>query len=386
MSFVGRSSFAEPREGHASSGAGALDGASEIDVRRLNAIALGGLSQMFNREAQLFCHTLKRGKSGLSQEGISPRYTILTLLGLYRLETAGVCSPVPITRIFESVLERCDWVKSIGDIGLMLWVSALACPQYLEQVVTRFNVKQALERDQKRYTLDIALFLTGLAHHALAEVGRLCDLTDAAVKAFQILKQGQGEPGLFGHCAARTSLGAIVRGRIGSFADQSQSIYALAKAAQAFSLDKAAAAALDCALTVCELQGPLGQWWWHYDACTGRVVDRYPVFSVHQAATAPMALLELGETLQSDFTPWIVKGLEWVTGTNELEEDMCDSSANIIWGRIQRDRFNRVVRAATSFLTRLEDLALCERLSIRYECQPYHHGLILYAFGQSGVA
>ena len=36
---------------------------------------------------------------------------------------------------------------------------------------------------------------------------------------------------------------------------------------------------------------PHGQWWWHYDVRDGSVVERYPVYSVHQHAMAPMALL-----------------------------------------------------------------------------------------------
>ena len=170
-----------------------------------------------------------------------------------------------------------------GDIGLLLWLTAVACPEYLEQVVVRFDVRQALDRDTEHNTTEVALFLAGLAHHSSAEVGRLSDLTDQAVKVFHVLKKNQGEQGIFGHCARRKSVSGMIRGRIGSFADQSYSIYALSKAAQAYSLEQAATTALDCALTICQAQGSLGQWWWHYDALTGRVLGRYPIFSVHQA-------------------------------------------------------------------------------------------------------
>ena len=52
---------------------------------------------------------------------------------------------------------------------------------------------------------------------------------------------------------------------------------------------KAAEVASACAKHMCELQGPQGQWWWHFDIRTGRVVEHYPVYAVHQDSMAPMA-------------------------------------------------------------------------------------------------
>ena len=34
--------------------------------------------------------------------------------------------------------------------------------------------------------------------------------------------------------------------------------------------------------TICTVQGNSGQRWWHYDSRTDRVVEGYPVYSVHQ--------------------------------------------------------------------------------------------------------
>jgi hypothetical protein len=361
------------------------DGTCTIDLKELNSLALSGLPQMFNQEAQLFCRTLTRTETGVVQHGTSPQYTILALLGLHRLEAAGVTVPIDISATFELILKRGDWVKTVGDIGLMLWLSAVACPEYLEQVVVKFNVRQALEHASDRNTMDLALFLAGLAHHSSAEVGRLSDLTDQGVQAFHLLKGNQGEEGIFGHCARRKSVAGIVRGRIGSFVDQSYSIYALSKAAQAYSLEQAATTALDCALTICQAQGPLGQWWWHYDALTGRVLGRYPIFSVHQAGTAPMALMELGKILQSDFDPWIVKGISWLCGGNELAQDLRDPSAKVIWGCISQDKVKKLLNTTLAYVLRREGSTSQENLAVRHECRPYDHGMLLYAFGSHGL-
>ena len=80
----------------------------------------------------------------------------------------------------------------------------------------------------------------------------------------------------------------ILRGGVGSFADQVYPIYGISKFSQALGDEKALERALDCGLNICEAQGPLGQWWWHYDSSTGEVVGKYPVFSVHQHAMGPM--------------------------------------------------------------------------------------------------
>jgi hypothetical protein len=358
---------------------------SAIDMRRLNSIAAGGLMKMYDPQVGLFCRRLTRRASGLAAEGISPQYTIITLLGLSELQKAGIQSPIQIQQTFRMLLEDTRWVKSIGDIGLLLWLSSQAVPEHLEEVVAMFNVRHALDRAGNCGTIDLALFLAGLSNHALAETGRLSNLSDEAVKTFHQLKQNQGEQGIFGHCARTKSFSGMLRGRIGSFADQSYSIYALAKAAQAFSIESAATTALDCALTMCQLQGPMGQWWWHYDAITGRIVGRYPIFSVHQAGTAPLALMELGKVLNSDFSPWVAKGLQWITGQNELDQDLRDVSTSLIWGYITRDEIRKFLHSSFAVFTRREDLSTRIRLKVNYECRPYHHGMMLYAFGSLGL-
>ena len=112
--------------------------------------------------------------------------------------------------------------------------------------------------------------------------------------------------------------------------------------------------ALDCALAICKAQGSLGQWWWHYDSSNGQVVETFPVFSVHQHAMGPMALIALGEAIQSDFSPWIYKGLEWIED-NELGINMRDDSANVVWRCIGRTKPYRYWNLAVNALTGRED-------------------------------
>ena len=57
---------------------------------------------------------------------------------------------------------------------------------------------------------------------------------------------------------------------------------------------------------------------------TGRVVNRYPVFSVHQHAMGPMMLFAAADASGFDFSEAIYKGLAWIGGQNELGFDFVD--------------------------------------------------------------
>ena len=356
-----------------------------LNVRRLNEFAFRGVMSMFDKDTRLFCYRLKRNGAGFAQEGVSPRYTVMTLLGLHRLETAGVPSPVGIQETFEILLKDSRWINNIGDLGLVLWLCATIQPDRLDKIVEQFGVRQALHQASTGNTMELAWFLSGLAHHALAEGGCRRSLNDEAMEAYRLLITNQGEQGIFSHSARKKSIAGVLRGRVGSFADQIYPVYALAKASLVFPLEKASDRALDCALTLCQMQGPQGQWWWHYDSSTGRVVGRYPVYSVHQHGMAPMGLLALGEVLQSDFGPWIFKGLEWIKGDNELDYDMRDNSANLVWRCIYQGDYERYLRTALALITHREDGPAHEGLGIRYECRPYEFGWLLYAFGDHGL-
>ena len=90
------------------------------EIGKLNQLAIEGLVPMFNRDRRLFCHRLKRTESGLVQEGVSRRYTMMTLIGLQRCEEKGIRSPVDAGQVLDGMLENLDWIDNIGDLGLLL--------------------------------------------------------------------------------------------------------------------------------------------------------------------------------------------------------------------------------------------------------------------------
>jgi hypothetical protein len=351
-------------------------------VRSLNKLAVKGLVPMFDAEKQLFCYKLKRTDSGLVQEGISHRYTVITLMGLHRLEQNGTPSPIDIQRVFNTLLSNTEWVDNIGDFGLLLWLCALIAPDRLDEIDCKFPIRNCLTRFRdvrQGRTMELSWFLSGLSHQALARPAKAAETKQLAEDVYRRIRKNQGEQGFFGHLASNEGIAGVMRSDIGSFADQVYPIYGMAKFSQAYGDDRAAKRALDCALNLCEAQGSLGQWWWHYDSSNGQVAERFPVFSVHQHGMAPMTLYALGEVIQSDFSPWIYKGLQWIDD-NELGVDMQDDSANVVWRCIERTRPRRAWNTVVNLATRREDRETREGLRVLHECRPYELGWLLYAF------
>jgi hypothetical protein len=352
---------------------------SETRVAQLEKLAIRGLQAMYDEEQKLFCHRLKQTPSGNIKEGISQRYTVMTLLGLLRAESAGHRSPVDIYATIDALHRNTEWVDNIGDLGLLLWLSAVSSRK-LDGFYAKFDLENALRKysdARRRLTMELAWFLTGLTYASRAEQERPSYLEPLARQTYTLLQCNQGKDGPFGHMAQWKSLAGALRGHVGSFADQVYPIFALAHFGQAFAMKEALQNSLRCANAICRLQGPIGQWWWHYDSMTGRVVERYPVYSVHQHAMAPMALFAAQDACNADFREPIYKGLEWIGGANELQQSLEDQSASLVWRCIRPPK-------STSYFGRVRDLAGQEKtpgtLRILHECRPYELGWLLYAF------
>ena len=354
-------------------------------VSRFIHLAIRGLVPMFNESRQLFCYRLKQTDRGMVQEGISHRYTMMTLLGLHRLAQAGAASPFDTTPILQALLADLSWVDNLGDLGVILWLCAVAFPERLAELEPRLELKDALTqyRDARHgVTMELAWFLTGLSYWGQAYPEKRKQLEPLAVETYKRLTKNQGERGFFGHLSTSDSLAGMARGRTGSFADQVYPIYAMAQFAKAYQYEDAAQLSLKCATGICEEQGPMGQWWWHYDAPAGRVTDGYPVFSVHQHAMGPMTLFGLGEAINRNFDEWIYKGLRWINSNNELSYDMEDPYKSVIWRCIFRSRrsVGRYVKAAFGRYSHTVQHQSAGELSILFECRPYELGWLLYAF------
>jgi hypothetical protein len=363
--------------------------AKPVRLGELADLAIAGLPPMLDPASRLFCHRMVRTPNGLVREGLSLRYSAIALLGLRRLESRGKKLPIEIQPILDALLESTGWMDNIGDLGLMLWLLAELAPDRLNNFYEAMNLEQALERHpgvQEGRTMELAWFLTGLSCAVIASCEELPGMTDLAAGTYRCLEQNVGESGIFGHQASRATFGGMLRGRIGSFADQIYAIYAITRFVAAFEQDGPLSTARNCAEAICATQGSRGQWWWHYDSYSGRVVRGYPVFSVHQDAMAPMALLSLGKIVGEDFSEFVAKGIRWVGGHNELGVDLRDRSAGVIWRGIHlTTKFHMYLDDFLGMIRNRRDAGEQRNAAVLGECRPYELGWLLYAFAEEAA-
>lgn len=361
----------------------ALPGDSTALADSIVALAASGLAQMYIPERRLFCNILRQDVVGrMRQIGISHRYTMMTLLGLDRLEAAGWPSPISIGPVLDGLLSDLTWITGAGDLGNLLWLCAIAAPTRLDALVGRIDWVAARNyKDfQQRSTTELAWFLAGLALAKQPTETPNSRYDAIAFETYSLLCANQGPRGVFGHLAADRSLRGRLRGAIGSFADQVYPILALAHFGQVFGDTRAIGRAERCAEMMVELQGADGEWWWHYDARTGRVLRPYPVYSVHQDGMAPMALQALSAvTGREDFTPALERGLRWIAGSNTLHLDMRDLSQKLIWRSIAFASPSAKVQELACFLSGRSPRPVFQKPHVVRECRPYELGWALYA-------
>ena len=361
---------------------------SQLDIPALNALALRSLVSLFEEKEKLFSRRVTLTEDRFHREGTSRKRTVIALLGLQRLAESGAAPPVDVASIRDVVLKDTSWVRSVGDLGLLIWFTAKCAPERLGVLLKEWELGTALESyadGRQACTKGLAWFLAGIAHARLACPGTIPDLTDIAVDTYHLLQDNQSEGAIFGHAGFPGFFQRAFCNRFGTFADQIYAIYALTTFARAFQIEEPLGSALGCANSLRALQGEMGQWWYLYDKSACRVVNRYPVFSLHQDGIAPVSLLALGEATGQSFHEPIFKGLAWLAGGNELGDDLRNLDRGLIWDSIApRSRMTNYWEAALHFMN-ISGGPQAESLRIRYEARPDHFGWLLYAFGRFGL-
>jgi hypothetical protein len=235
--------------------------------------------------------------------------------------------------------------------------------------------------DAPHPTVDVAWTLAALCADLSAAVGPLRKrLADRLIGSY-----GRGA-GMFPHRLGGRDIG--FRDHVCCFADLVYPVRALARYAEVAGDGEARDVALSCARNICARQGPDGQWWWHYDRRTGDVIERYPVYAVHQDAMAPMALLAVESAAGVDLRPSIDRGLAWLAQAPELGGgSLVDEAADLIWRKVARRepaKLARYLQAAASRLNPALRIPGLDRLFppgvIDYEDRPYHLGWLLHAW------
>lgn len=356
-------------------------------VSSLIDLAFNGLSKMFDSQSHLFRFKAIKDGASLRHEGSFLRYTLISLLGLYRYEKRYGKNFLDVGAEVEFHGNHIASFTSGGDIGYLLWLTALCRPEKIESMVDKCRwetLKTNFPDLRQNRTMELSWLLTGYSYCALGDPKSRQKAADDAHLVYALLKSNYGGKGIFRHQAARSPW-SWLNSLMGSFADQVYPIYALTKYSQAFDKKEVLTIALECADTICKLQGPLGQWWWHYDPSRGTVAGRYPVYSVHQEGMAPFPLFALSQATERDYSHYIYKGLEWIRGNNELQYTMIDFERNVVWRNIHLKTMYRRIEEMFNLIGISNLKMKNSNLVALHECWSYELGWLLYAFADGKI-
>jgi hypothetical protein len=284
------------------------------------------------------------------------------------------------------------------ELGLLLWLDSYRDGASGEKILNALNKHWETERKYAG-TMEAAWVLMGLAgSKTLAARALAPKVLDFLLVSFH------ADTHLFALYGSRTGF-PWTRDRmnslLGSFASQVYPILALAQWVEAYKDARVTEMLRNAASKTCELQGPAGEWWWIFDARSGTVFLDYPVYSVHQDAMGPMALLAASRTLQTkDYLPAIARGLEYLFEyKNPLNGDrFINQQESVIWRAVVRDvpgedpadtpfglgaaETKRMRCAGRPRLLR-ELPPLASEFRVLKEARPYCPGWILLAYSQA---
>lgn len=366
--------------------AGGLGGAEKF-MRRLRALALSSLGRMFDRRERLFHFRVRKTNGAIVPEGHSRRYTAITLIGLAKegrdaaREVLGGLAPEDV---FAGLLGSLDGNTNVGDVALFLWAGTALGHDGAMRALRRL-----VELGPQRMpcpTVELSWALIALCK---ARESVDCGLREAV--AARLLEAFRSRSGLFSHVVGGRQ--GFLRSHVCCFADLVYPVQALSEYARQTKEQVFLETAQACAERFCALQGPQGQWWWHYDTRTGAVVENYPVYAVHQDAMAPMALFALARAGGRLFAEEIRRGVEWLSCAPELNGgSLMDEGAGIVWrkvGRAEPAKLSRVLQAAAARLAPGLRVPGVNRVfpprQVDYEDRPYHVGWLLYAWSRAGA-
>lgn len=363
---------------------------SQSDIRNISGIvtelcsyAVDSLARMYRPEAHLFAFRLKKQEQTEVLEGLSRRYTAIALIGLagqgeqIRMKVLGNHS---LEDVCDYLIKDIDLMEDAGEIALTVWASRILRHKQAHKAVTK--LKNLAQAGWKYSTVELSWALTSLVIDNVEpeEMTLAKDLAGILMQAFN------PESAVFSHGTARKGLSAL-SAHVSCFADFVYPIQALSYYYIATRDSKAAETACRCAERMCELQGDSGQWWWHFDNRTGRVVERYPVYSVHQDSMVPMALLALEKACGKSFAGPIEKGLEWLINSPEIQDSLIDKEKSIIWRKVARREPRKLIRGLQAAVSCIHSSLrvpgmdiIFPPVAIDYESRPYHMGWILHAW------
>jgi hypothetical protein len=343
---------------------------------------LDRLRDAFNDASALFDRQLRHGTWGPTRGSESITSTAIALIGLSRASIPPSRIGLDCGRTHEALLERAARRGYRGALGLILWANSVTSGPAPAATLGRLGCSlDDLSLGAASWqTMEVAWLLSGLSH-ALASAPSESLRRALRTARTALLGRFVASSQTFLHATAAARPLRRLRRRVANFADQIYAIQALALACTQENDDAAMEVAARAAGRMIALQGSLGQWWWHYDACAGTVAQAYPVYSVHQYGMAPMALVSLARTGGPSHDQALALSQSWL-GANELGTSLIDHAAGTIWRAIERDEgpLVRLARRAGSVLGHQDrPLPGAGRFRVNRETRPYEWAWYLFA-------
>jgi len=345
--------------------------------------ALKGLDHCWLPELGRWSHIYHLDKRKQPNESVPPSdvfYTLNVLLGMARVPR--VPRNVDLSETFrKNSRHLLTMPVSKYALGVALWAAAelgLALPDD----VSRHIDKVILDRSRWRSfsAQDLGMILVGVVGQAKVDRKKW---SPVATELFAfLLERYHASSGLF----YDSTFG--VRRRYASFATQTYLLLACYAYGELMNSNRAIQIANAGTRKLIELQGPNGEWPWFFDATTGRVLDFYEVYSVHQYGMAP-AFLELAEQHGvPEARAAIIRGFKWVLGQNQLATPMLVPERHLsVRSQVRKGELRtkawRVLRALQNSASRRQAvLTDPSNLELRLECRSYELGWILWSFGR----
>lgn len=319
------------------------------------------------------------GRWGVRALGTSDRYAAIAALGTARLpeqEQRAALAGDTSYDLVSYITKRLDSLATPADAALVCWAAAETGHAELPAALGRLT---ALDAGCGPVPVVTAAWVVS----ALVAARGLADVEPYLGAARDRLLAARR--GAYPHLTGGRD--SWYRAHVGSFADQVYPVQALARLYASDGDQRALSVARSVASLICQAQGNDGQWWWHYDARTGCVVERYPVYSVHQHAMAPMALFDLAEACGDTYLEPICRGLRWLARPPETSEDLVPGEPCATWRKVGRRDPAKAVRGLRAAATRLRSgsrLPVLDRVfppgAVDHECRPYELGWLLYVW------
>jgi hypothetical protein len=358
-------------------------------VERVRAMAVRSLRRMYRPDERLFVFCLrKNAEGGVVPEGVSHRYTAITLIGLAEeapQTVAAVLGEHDLATVYARLLEHVPHATNLGDVALTLWAGHALGHADRRLAAERLR---ALHPETKAHpAVELAWVLSALT----LDKGAADDVRDTAAR--RLLAAFNRHATVFPHVVGGERQNPMAS-HVSCFADLVYPTQALSFYAQLTGSSEARDTAAACADYMCRMQGSEGQWWWHYDYRTGQVLERYPVYAVHQDSMAPMALFAAAAATGRSYDEAVRRGLSWLDRSPELGGgSLVDERADLIWRKVARREPNKFSRYAQALASGLhKDLrfpgldAFFPARSVDYEDRPYHLGWVFYAFPPARAA